>query len=101
MYSVQQSFPKWAKVLPPVKHIQKAQYALNRHLNVMIPIKVEHGRKTAQFEYRQFTDYLLSKYGLLDIIQDQRTTEPVIIAITFDGGGLSASFSATLPVDTS
>jgi hypothetical protein len=33
--------------------------------------------------------YLLQKFGFLDLINDPSTTEPVQIAVTFDGGKVS------------
>ncbi len=93
LYSVQKSFPKWAKVLPEVKQIQKAQKLLNEHLRNILPIHVEPDQETARFEYRAFTEYVLSKYGLLDIIDDPNTTEPVKVAVTFDGAKISRFLS--------
>lgn len=43
----------------------------------IIPIKYEADRETGSFDYRQFTDYILSKFGLLDIVDDPNTTNPV------------------------
>jgi hypothetical protein len=34
-------------------------------------------------------EYLLDKYGLLDIINDPNTSEPIQLAVTFDGGKVS------------
>jgi hypothetical protein len=62
-------------------------------LNETIPIVVENGRESASFNYRAFTDYVLSRFGLLDIIRDETTTEPVVVAVTFDGGSLSKFLS--------
>jgi hypothetical protein len=45
------------------------------------------------FEYRKFTEYILQKNGLMEIIDDASTTEPVIVAVTFDGGKVSRFFS--------
>ena len=72
MYSVQRNFPKWAKVLPEIKHIQRAQY-----------------RETGSFSYREYTDYILSQFGLLDVVNDPSTTDPVKVAVSFDGGSIS------------
>jgi hypothetical protein len=94
IYSVQKPFPKWAKILPEVKHIQRAEYSLNAHLNEIIPIVVEgDGRESARFDYRSYTDYLLSKFGLLDIIMDATTEKPVVVAVTLDGAKLSKFLS--------
>jgi hypothetical protein len=89
MYSVQRHFPKWAKVLPVIKNIQRAQYSLNTHMETIIPIQYEPDRETGSFEYRQFTDYILDKFGLLQLVDDPTTTEPVQVAVTFDGGKIS------------
>jgi hypothetical protein len=89
LYSVQKTLPKWAKVLPEIKNLQRAQYSFNNHMDDIIPIKNETDRETGAFEYRQCADYLLSKFGLLNIIDDPSTTEPVIVAVTFDGGAIS------------
>ncbi len=86
---MQRQFPKWAKVLPEIKRIQRAQYSLNSYLNEIIPIHIEPNRETGRFHYRAYLDYLLSKFGLLDIIDDTSTTEPVKVAVTFDGGSVS------------
>jgi hypothetical protein len=55
----------------------------------IIPIKYEADQETGAFEYRLFTDYILSKFGLLKIIDEPSTTEPVLVALTFDGGCIS------------
>jgi hypothetical protein len=55
----------------------------------IIPIQYEADRETGSFDYRQFTDYILSKFGLLQIADDPSTTEPVLVAVTFDGGAIS------------
>jgi Holliday junction resolvase RusA-like endonuclease len=89
LYSVQQSLPKWAKVLPEIKRLQHSQYSFNDHMDNIIPIRYEADRETGAFEYRQFTDFILSKFGLLQIIDDTSTTEPVLVAVTFDGGAIS------------
>jgi hypothetical protein len=44
---------------------------------------------TRRQEHRQFTDFILTKFGLLKIIDDTSTTEPVVVAVTFDGGSIS------------
>jgi hypothetical protein len=90
---VQKSFPKWAKVLPEVKLIQKAQKLLNGHLNDIPPIHIEPDHETGRFDYRAFTDHLLSKYRLLDIIDDPSTTESVKVAVTFDEAKISRFLS--------
>ena len=82
---MQKSFPKWAKVLPEVKQIQKA--------NDVLPIHIEPDCETGRFDYRSFADHLLSKYGLLDIIDDPSTTESVKVAVTFDGAKISRFLS--------
>jgi phytoene/squalene synthetase len=64
LYSVQKNFLKSAKVLPKIRHIQRAQYSLNRHLDDAIPIILENDRETARFDYRAFTDYILTKFSL-------------------------------------
>jgi len=89
LYSVQKGFPKWARILPEVKNIQRAEYKLNNQLNEIIPIIEENGRESAKFEYRAYLDYLLSKFGLLNIVQDNATDVPVVVAVTFDGGAIS------------
>jgi hypothetical protein len=86
---VQRNFPKWAKVLPEIKSIQKAQYALDSHLEETIPLHLEVGRETGYFEYRSYTDYILKCYGMLQIIDNPDTTEPIRVAVTFDGGSVS------------
>jgi hypothetical protein len=79
----------WAKVLPEVKQIQKSQKLLNGHLRDVLPNHIEPDHETERFDYRRFTEHTLSKYGLLDIIDDPNTTEPVQVAITFDGAKIS------------
>lgn len=79
----------WAKVLPEVKQIQKSQKVLNGHLRDVLPNHIEPDHETGRFDYRRFTEHTLSKYGLLDIIDDPNTTEPVQVAITFDGAKIS------------
>jgi hypothetical protein len=86
---VQKNFLKSAKVLPEIRHIQRAQYSLNRHLDNIIPIILEDNWETTRFDYRAFTDYILTKFSLMPIITNEDTTNPVIVAITFDGGSLS------------
>jgi hypothetical protein len=92
LYSVQRNFPSSAKVLPEIQHIQRAQYSLNRHLDDVIPISQEENWKTAKFDYRAFTDYILTKFGLMPIITNEETINPVI-AVTFDGGTRSKFLS--------
>jgi hypothetical protein len=41
---------------------------------------------------RIVTEYLLSKFGLLDLINDRNRTEAVQVAVTFDGGKVSRFF---------
>ncbi len=72
-----------------MKNIQRAEYKLNNQLNEIIPIIEENGRESAKFEYRAYLDYLLSKFGLLNIVQDNATDVPVVVAVTFDGGAIS------------
>jgi hypothetical protein len=36
---------------------------------------------------------MLAKNGLLDIVDDVATNDPVIVAVTFDGGKISRFFS--------
>jgi hypothetical protein len=36
---------------------------------------------------------MLQKNGLLEIVDDVNTTNPVIVAVTFDGGKISRFFS--------
>lgn len=72
-----------------MKNIQRAEYKLNNQLNETIPIIEENGRESAKFEYRAYLDYLLSKFGLLNIVQDNATDVPVVVAVTFDGGAIS------------
>jgi hypothetical protein len=50
-------------------------------MDKIILIKYEADWETGALEYRQFTDYVLSKFGLLNIIDDPSTTEPVIVAV--------------------
>jgi hypothetical protein len=88
-YSVQCSFPKWAKVLPTIKSVQKVQYTLDRHLKERFPIRMEVGRETGLFKYGPYTEYMLEKFGLLDLINDPNTIVPVKVAVTFDGGSVS------------
>jgi hypothetical protein len=40
----------------------------------------------------------LTKNGLLDIVDDGTTNDPVIVAVTFDGGKISRFFSMSLEV---
>ncbi len=76
-------------MLPEIKSIQKAQYALDSHLEETIPLHLEVGRETGYFEYRSYTDYVLKSYGMLHIIDNPDTTEPIRVAVTFDGGSVS------------
>jgi hypothetical protein len=76
-------------VLPEIKSIQKAQYALDYHMEESVPLCLEVGRETGYFDYRSYTDYILGKFGLLHIIDNPDTTEPVRVAVTFDGGSIS------------
>jgi hypothetical protein len=76
-------------VLPEIKSIQKAQYRLDSHLQDSLPILLEAGRETGYFEYHQYTEFKLEKYGLLEVINDPDTTVPVNVAVTFDGGSVS------------
>jgi len=76
-------------VLPEVKQIRKAQKRLNASLNERIPILYEPDRETGKFEYHQYLEYILSKFGLLDIINDPNTRDPVKVSVTFDGGKIS------------
>jgi hypothetical protein len=41
LYSVQKKLPPWAKVLPEIKHLQRAQYSFNAYMEDIIPIKYE------------------------------------------------------------
>ena len=89
IYSVQKQFPKWAKVLPEIKQLHKAQKNLNVHLHGRIPISYEPDRETGKFEYKPYLEFLLSKFGQLDIVNNPSTTDPVKVAVTFDGGKIS------------
>jgi len=62
IYSVQKQFPKWAKVLPEIKQLHKAQKNLNVHLHGRIPISYEPDRETGKFEYKPYLEFLLSKF---------------------------------------
>ncbi len=86
---MQKSFPKWAKVLPEIKSIQKAQYRLDVHLQGALPLHLEAGKETGYFQYRPYIEYLLHKFSLLKISNNITTTEPVRVAVTFDGGSVS------------
>jgi len=50
---------------------------------------LEAGRETGYFEYHQYTEFILEKYGLLEVINDPDTTVPVNVAVTFNGGSVS------------
>jgi len=76
-------------VLPEIKQLQGAQKRLNSHLNTIIPFYIEPDHETGKFEYRTYLEYLLDKYGLLDIINDPNTMKPIQLAVTFDGGKVS------------
>jgi hypothetical protein len=88
IYSVQKK-PKWAKILPEIKTVQKAQYKLDSHLQDIIPLHLEAGPDTGYFLYRSYLDYILNKFGLLVIIDNPTTNDPVKVAVTFDGGSVS------------
>ncbi len=90
---MQKNFPKWAKVLPEIKSVQKAQYKLDSHLEETLPLHLEVGRETGYFHYRSYLEYILNSYGLLDVIDDPTNTEPVRVAVTFDGGSVSRFLS--------
>jgi len=49
-------------------------------------LRLEVGRETGGFDYRSYTEFLLDKYGLLDVVNNVETTEPIRVAVTFDGG---------------
>jgi hypothetical protein len=55
----------------------------------IIPLHLEVGRETGGFDYRSYTEFLLDKYGLLDVINNVETTEPIRVAVTFDGRSVS------------
>jgi hypothetical protein len=92
IYGIQKSFPKWAKVLPEIKRVRSGQKQLNAHLHNIIPIVYSEDHETGWFQYHQFLEYMLEKNGLLPIINDPNTTNPVIVAVTFDGGKSAVSF---------
>ena len=50
---------------------------------------VKNGRESARFEYRAYIDQILSKFALLDIVKDNVTVEPAVVAVTFDGVAIS------------
>jgi hypothetical protein len=75
--------------LPEVKQIQRVQRKLNSYLNDVIPIQLEPTRETGNFDYRLYLDFLLQRFGLLELMNDPSTTEPVQVAVTFDGGKVS------------
>ncbi len=62
-------------MLPEIKSIQKAQYKLDNHLEEVIPLQLEAGGETGSFDYCSYTEFLLEKYGLLDIINNADTTD--------------------------
>jgi hypothetical protein len=86
---VQKSFPKWAKVLPEIKRVQQAQYNLNAYLQELIPMNVDPVNESAGFNFNLYFEHILSKFGLLDLVNDPSTTDPVKVAVTFDGGSIS------------
>ncbi len=63
--------------------------SFNAHLSDVIPIQYVQDCETGWFEYRTFTEYMLHKNDLLEIIDDATTTDPFIVAVTFDGGKVS------------
>ncbi len=67
----------------------KAQYQLDVHLQGSLPLHLEAGKETGYFQYGPYIEYLLHKFGLLEFINDAATTEPVWVAVTFDGGSVS------------
>jgi hypothetical protein len=69
--------------------VQKAQYKLDSHLQDIIPLHLEVGRDTGYFQYCSYLDYILNKFGLLEIIDNPSTTDPVKVGVTFDGGSVS------------
>ncbi len=75
--------------MPEIKSIQKAQYQLDVHLQGSLPLHLEAGKETGYFQYCPYIEYLLHKFGLLEFINDAATTEPVQVAVTFDGGSVS------------
>ncbi len=80
-------------MLPEIKRIQASQKQLNTHLQDVIPIEYAADRETSWFNYRRFIDFMLQKNGLLEIVDDVNTTNPVVVAVTFDGGKISRFFS--------
>ena len=89
IYLVQKSFPKWAKVLPEIKRVQQAQYNLNAYLQELIPMNVDPVNESAGFNFNLYFEHILSKFGLLDLVNDPSTTDPVKVAVTFDGNLIS------------
>jgi hypothetical protein len=59
------------------------------YLESTIPLHLEVGRDTGYFHYRSYLDYILNKFGLLKIIDNPNTTEPVKVAVIFDGRSIS------------
>jgi len=89
IYSVQKQFPKWAKVLPEIKQLHHAQKNLNSHFHDRFPISYEPHCETGKFEYKPYLEFMLSKFGLLNLVNNPSTTDPVKVAVTFDGGKIS------------
>jgi hypothetical protein len=58
-------------------------------METIIPIQYEPDREFGSFQYRRFMDYILDKFDLLQVVDDPTTTEPVQVAVTFDGGKIS------------
>jgi hypothetical protein len=86
---VQKTFPKWAKVLPEIKQLQRAQKSLNAHLQEKIPIIIDNIKESAGFDFKLYLEHILSKFSLLYLVKDPSTLEPVKLAVTFDGGSIS------------
>ncbi len=89
MHSVQKKIPKWAKILPEIKQLQRVQKKLNAHLQDVIPTNIDPVRESGAFDYQSYFEHILSKFGLLVIINDPSNTHPVKVAMTFDGGSIS------------
>ncbi len=69
--------------------MQRAQKNLNAHLQDVIPMTVDAVNESGGFDFKLYLEHTLSKFGLLELVNDPSTTDPVKIAVTFDGGLIS------------
>jgi len=50
---------------------------------------IDDNRESGMFDYNLHLEHILSKVGLMDLINDPNNNKPVKVAVTFDGGSVS------------